>query len=146
MSNSLWPHGLQHARLPSSLLTPRAYSNSCPSSGWCHPTILCYPFLFPPSICPSIRVFQLSQYLASGGQSIGVSASASVLPMNIQDWFPLGLTGWISLQSKKLSRTQLKIYLIIIKKKSTRDFPGSPMVKISCFYFRGHRFNPWLGN
>ena len=82
----------------------RACSNSCPSSWWCHATISsCHPLLLLPSIFPSIRVFFIvCQLFASGGQSIGVSASASVLPMNIQDWFPLGLTGWISLKSMSL--------------------------------------------
>ena len=104
VSDSLWTHGLQHARLPCPSLTPRACSNSCPSSLWCHPTIS--SFVVPFSSClksfPASGSFPMSQFLATGGQSIG--ASASVLPMNIQDWFPLGLTGWISLQSKRLSR------------------------------------------
>ena len=97
---------LRHARLPCPSPTPRACSNSCPSSWWCpfnHLT-LCCPFLLLPSILPASGSFPISQFFASGGQSIGVSASASVLPMNIQDWFPLGLTSWISLQSKGLSR------------------------------------------
>ena len=102
MSNSLWSHGLQHTRLPCPSLTPRSYSNSCPSSQWSY-YIFCHPLLLPPFF-PSIRVFSNESVLHTGGQSIGVSASASVLPMNIQDWFPLGLTGWISLQSKVLSR------------------------------------------
>ena len=98
VSDSLWPHGLQHARLPCPSPAPRAYSNSCPSSWWCHPTI-------SSSVIPFSRLqsFPMSQFFISGGQSIGVSAAASVLPMNIQDWFRLGLTGWI-LQSKGLSR------------------------------------------
>ena len=105
VSDSLRPHGLQHARLPYSLLTPRACSDSCPSSRWCHPTISSSVILF--SCCqsfPGSESFPVSQFFVSGGQSIGVSVSASVLPMNIQDWFPLGLTGWISLQSKRPSR------------------------------------------
>ena len=171
MSNSLWPHGLQHTRLPCPSPPPRICSNSCPLSRWCLPTvsscvtcffclqsfsasvqfssvqslsrvrlfatpwtaacqaslsitnsqsllklmsiesvmpsnylILCHPLLLLPSIFPSIRVFQMSQLFASGGQSIGVSASISVLPINTQDWSPLGWTSWISLQSKGLSR------------------------------------------
>ena len=105
MSNSLQPHGLQHARLPCPP-TPRVYLNSCPSSRWMpsNHLIFCRPLLLLPSIIPSIRSSQMSQFFASGGQSIGVSASASVLPTNIQDWFPLGWTGWIFLQSKGLSR------------------------------------------
>ena len=105
VSDSLRPHGLQHTRLPCPSPTPGAYSNSCPSSQRCHPTISsCVGPLLPPSILPSIRVFFMSQFFTSGGQSIGVSASASVLPMNIQDWSLLGCTSWISLQSKGLSR------------------------------------------
>ena len=91
VSNSLWPHGLLHARLPCRLLTTRACSNSYPLSWWCHQPsnhlILYHPLLFLPSIFPSIRVFSMSQFFTSGGQSIGVSASTSVLPKNIQDWF-----------------------------------------------------------
>ena len=99
-------HGLQHSRSPCPSPTPGAYSNSCPESLMpSNHLILCRPFLLLPSVFPSIRVFSSESVLfASGGQSIGVSASASVLPMNIQDWFPLGWTGWISLQSKGLSR------------------------------------------
>ena len=106
MSNSLRPHRLQYTRLPCPSPTPRAYSNSCPLSRWCHPTIS--SSVVPISSClqsfPASGSFQMSQFFASGGQSIGVSASASVLPMNIQDWYPLEWTGWISLQSKGLSR------------------------------------------
>ena len=94
MSESLWPHGLQHTRLPCSSPTPRAYSSSCPSSWWCHPTIS--SSVIPFSSClqsfPGTGSFPMSQFFASDDQSIGVSASASVLPMNIHDWFPLGLT------------------------------------------------------
>ena len=106
MSNSLLPHGLQHTRLPWPSPTPGSYSNSCPLSQWCHPTISSFviPFSFRLQTLPASGSFQISQFFASGGQSIGVSASASVLPMNIQDWFPLGLTDWISLQSKGLPR------------------------------------------
>ena len=106
MTNSLWPHGLQHARPPCPLPTPRIYSNSCPLSRWCHPTISysVVPFSSCLQFFPASRSFQINQFFASGGQSIGVSASASVLPMDIQDWFPLGWTGWISLQAKGLSR------------------------------------------
>ena len=105
MSNSLWPHGLQHARLPCPSPTPGACSNSCPLSQWCHPTTSSSVILFfCPQSFPASVSFPMSQFFTSGGQSIGASASTSVLPMNIQDWFPLGLTGWISLQSKGLSR------------------------------------------
>ena len=105
MSDSA-PHGLQHARLPCSSPTPRACPNSSPSSWWCHPTISSSLVSF--SSClqsfPASGSFPRNQFFISGGQSIGASVSASVLPINIQDWFPLGLTGWISLQSKGLSR------------------------------------------
>ena len=106
MSNSLRPHGLQYARPPCPSPTPRVYSNSCPSSRWCHPTISSsvVPFSSCLQFFPASGFFPVSQFFASGGQIIGVSASASVLPVNIQDWFPLGLTYWISLQSKGLSR------------------------------------------
>ena len=105
MSDTLWPHGLQHARPPCSSPTPRIYSNSCPLSWWCHPTISSSVISSSHlQSFPASGSFPMSQLFASGGHSIGVSASASVLPMNIQDWFPLGWTGWISLQSKGLSR------------------------------------------
>ena len=106
VSDSLWPHGLQHARLPCPSPIPRAYSNSCPLCWWCHPTISSsvVPFSSHLQSFPASGSFPMSQFFVSGGQSIGVSTSASVLPMNIQDWFPLGWTGWISLQSKGLSR------------------------------------------
>ena len=105
VSNSLQPHGLQHARPPCPSPTPGTYSNSCPSSWWCHPTISSsvIPFSSRLQSLPTSGSFQMSQCFTSGGHSIGVSTSASVLLMNIQDWFPLGLTGWISLQSKGLS-------------------------------------------
>ena len=106
VSNSLRPHGLQHTRLPCPSPTPGVYPNSCPLSRWCHPTIS--SSIVPFSSClqsfPASGSFQMSKFLALGDQSIGVSASPSVLPMNIQDWFPLGWTSWISLQSKGLSR------------------------------------------
>ena len=106
MSNFLQPHGLQHARPPCPSPTPRVYSNSCPLSPWCHPTISSsvVPFSSHLQSFPASGSFPMSQFFASGGQSIGVSGAASVLPMNIQDWFPLGWSGWISLQSKGLSR------------------------------------------
>ena len=104
ISDSLRPHALQHTRLPCPLPTPGVYSNSCPSSRWCHPSVSSsvIPFSCLQSF-PASGSFPVSQF-ASGGQSIGVSASASVLPMNIQDCFPLGQTGLLSLQSKGLSR------------------------------------------
>ena len=105
VSDSLWPNGLQHARPPCPSPTPGVYANSCPLSRWCHPTIS--SSIVPFSSClqsfPASGSFQKSQFFASGSQSIGVSASTSVLQMNIQDW-SLGCTGWISLQYKGLSR------------------------------------------
>ena len=111
VSDSLWHHGLQHARPPCPSPAPGAYSNSCLSSLWCHPTIS-FPVVPFPSLqsFPASGSFPVSQFFPSGGQSIGVSASASVLPMNIQDWFPLGLTGWISLQFKEILLKYCKIY------------------------------------
>ena len=99
-------HGLQHTWSPCPSSTPRVYPNSCPLSRWCHPTISSsvVPFSSRLQSFPASGSFQMSQLIASGGQSIRVSASASILPMTIQDWFPLGWTDWISLQSKVLSR------------------------------------------
>ena len=106
MSDSLWPHELQHTRPPCLTPTPGAYPNACPLSQWCHPTISSsvVPFSSCPQSFPASGSFQMSQLFASGGQTIGVSASTSDLPKNTQDWSPLGWTGWISLQSKGLSR------------------------------------------
>ena len=106
VSNSLHPHGLQYGRFPCPSPTPRVFSNSCPSSWWCHPVISSsiVPFSSCPQSLPASESFQMSLFFASGGERTGFSASASVLPMHIQDWFPLGWTGWISLQSKGLSR------------------------------------------
>ena len=106
VSDSLQSHGLQHTRLPCPSPTPRACSNSCPSSQWCHPTISSsvIPFSSCVQCFPASGLFPMSQFFTSNGQGIGVSASASILPMNIQDWFSLRLTSWISLQSKGLSR------------------------------------------
>ena len=106
MSNSLWPHEPQHARPPCPSPTPRVHSNSCPSSRWCHPAISSsvVPFSSCPQSLPASESFPMSQLFAWGGQNIGVSASASVPPMNTQNWSLLGWTGWIALQSKGLSR------------------------------------------
>ena len=106
LSDSLWPHGLQHASLPCPSPAPRACSNSCPSSQWCHPIISSsvIPFSSFHQSFPTSGSFPMSRFFPSGGQSIGASASASVFPMNIQAWFPLGWAGLISLQSKGLSR------------------------------------------
>ena len=108
LSYSLWPHGLQHSRLPCPSPTPGAYSNSCPLCRWCHLTIS--SSVIPFSSClqsfPATGSFQMNRFFTSGDQTTGVSASVSVLPMNTQNWLPLGLTGWISLQPKGLSRVQ----------------------------------------
>ena len=103
---TLPPHGLQHTRPPCPSPSPRVYSYSCPLSQWCHPTISSsvIPFSSHLQSFPASGSFQMSHFFASGDQSTRVSASTSVLPMNIQDWFSLGWTGWISLQSKGLSR------------------------------------------
>ena len=117
VSDSLRPHGLQHARLPCPSPTPGAYSNSCPPSRWCHQTISSSVIPFSSSLqpFPAWGSFPVSQFFISGCQSIGVPASASVLPMNIQDWFPLGWTGLISLQSKGLSRVFSNTILPILE-------------------------------
>ena len=106
LSDSLWPHGLQHTRLPCPSTAPRACSNSCPSSRWYHPTISSsvVPFSFYLQSFSRSGSFQISQLLASGGQIIGISALTSVLPMNTKDWSPLEWIGWIAVQSKGLSR------------------------------------------
>ena len=106
LSDFLRPHELQHSRPPCPSPTPGVHSNSCPSNRWCHPAISSsvIPFFSCPQSLPASESFPMSQLFSSSGQSIGVSASASVLPMNTQDSSPLGRTGWISLQSKGLSR------------------------------------------
>ena len=106
VSDSLWPYEPQHSRPSCPSPTPRVYLNSCPLSWWCHPTISSSVVSFSscPQSFPASGSFQMSQLFTSSGQSIGVSVSTSVLPMNTQDWSPLGLTGWISSQSKELSR------------------------------------------
>ena len=111
MSDSLWHHVLQHARPPCLSPAPRVYLNSCPLSQWCHPTISSstVPFSSCLQSFPESGSFPMSQFFASGGQRIGVSAWASVLPMNIQDWFSLGLTGWVS-----LATTIMNIYSLCV--------------------------------
>ena len=157
VSDSLWPHGLQQARLPCPSPTPGACSNSCPSSQWCHPTIS--SSVVPFSSClqsfPASGSFPMSQFFTSSGQSIGASPSASVLPMNIQDWFPLGWTGLVSLLSKGLSRVftnttiqkhqffsaQL-IFLLGIFQISYIYPPTAQNTK--GFFFSLHRKNLWV--
>ena len=106
VSDSLRPHESQHTRSPCPSPTPRVHSNPCPLNQWCHPTISSsvIPFSSCPQSFPASGSFQMSQLFASGVQSIGVSSSTSVLPVNTQEWSPLGWTGWISLQSEGLSR------------------------------------------
>ena len=142
MSDSLWPHGLQHARPPCLSPTPGACSNSCPWSQWCHPTIS--SSVIPSSshlqFFPASGSFPMSQFFAAGGQSIGVSASASVLPMNIQDWFPLGLTALISLKSKGLS----KVFSNTTVQKhqfSVLSFLYSPTLTSIHDYWKNHSFD-----
>ena len=105
MSDSLWPQGLQHTQASLSITNSGVYPNSCPSSRWCYPAISSsvIPFSSCPQSLPASRSIPMSQLFTWGGQSLGASASASVLPMNTQDWSPLGWTGWMSLQSKGLS-------------------------------------------
>ena len=128
MSNSSRPHESQHARPPCPSPTPRAYSNSCSLSQWCHPTISSsvIPFSSCPQSFPASGSFPMSQLLAWGGQSIGISVLTSVLPMNTQDWSPLEWTGWISLESKGLSRvfSNTTVHGTWISYESAQDFQG----------------------
>ena len=141
VSNSLLPRGLQHARLPCPSATLRAYSNSCLLSQWCHPTIS--SSVVPFSSClqsfPASGSFQMNQFFTSGGQSIGVSASASVLPMNIQDWFPLGLTGSPCSTSDSQESSPTPQF------KSTNSlgfsFPYSPTLTSKHDYWKNHSFD-----
>ena len=140
MSDSLRLHELQHARPPCPSPTFRVYPNSCPLSRLCHPTIS--SSIVPFSSCclqsfPASGSFQMSQFFASGGQSIGISASTSVLPMNIQDWFPLGWTGWISLLSKELSRVFPKPQFKSIN-SSVLNFLYSPTLTSIHDYWKNH--------
>ena len=142
LSDSLRPHGLQHARPPCPSPTPGVYSNSCPLSQWCHPTISSSVVSF--SSClqsfPASGSFQMSQFFASGGQSIGVSASVSVLPMNFQDWFPLGWTGWISLLSKDSQESSPTPQFKSIN-SSVLSFLYSPILTTIHDFWRNHSFD-----
>ena len=137
VSDSLWPHELQHTRPPCPWPTPGVHPNPCPFSQWCHPTIsFCVvPFSSHIQSFPASGSFPMSQFFTSGGQSTGVSASLSVLPMNIQDWFPLGWTGWISLPSKGLSR--VFSYTTVQKKLSG-------FLQKACEYLMEHQMYPLL--
>jgi len=125
VSDSLWPHRLQHARPSCPSPTPGVCANSCPLSQWCHPTVSSsvVPFASCLQSFPALRSFQMSQFFASGGQSIGVSASTSVLLMNIQDWFPFRIYKW--------TYSKLRSW------KPSRDFPSSLVVKTLHFHLGG---------
>ena len=142
MSDSLQTHGLQYTRLPCPSLPPRACSNPCPLSQWCHWTILSY--VVPSPSClqsfPASESFQMNQFFTSGGQSIEASASASVLPTIIQDWFPLGWTGWISLLFKKLSRVFSKPQFESISSSALSHLYGPTLTSIHD-YWKNHRFD-----
>ena len=137
VSDFLWPHEPQHTKPPYSSPTAGVYPNSCPLSWWCHPTVA--SSIVPFSSClrsfPASGSFPMSQFFTSGGQRIGVSASASVLPMNIQDRFPLGLTGLISLQSKGFSSVFKSISFSVL------SFLYSPTLTSVHDYWRNHNFD-----
>ena len=142
VSDSLRPRESQHARPPCPPPTPGIYSNSHPLSWRCHPTISSsiVPFSSCPQSFPASGSFPMSQLLVSGGQSIGVSASTSILPMNIQDWCPLGWTGWISLQSKGLSRVFLTPQFKSINSLAL-SFLYSPTLTSIHDYWKNHSFD-----
>ena len=142
MSNSLWPHELQHARPPCPSPTPGVHPNPCPSSRWCHPTISssAVPFSSCHQSLPASGPFSMNQIFAWGGQSTGVSASALVLPMNTQDWAPLGWTGWISLQSKGLSRVFSNIPFKSITSLAL-NFLYSPTLTSIHDHWKNHSFD-----
>ena len=143
VSDSLWSHGLQHTRLPCPSPTPGAYSNSCPSCWWCLPTISSsvVPFSYHLQAFPASGSFQMSQFFASGGQSIGVSASTSVLSMNTQDWSPLGWTYWISSQSKGLSRVFSNTTVQKHQFFGAQLFFYSPILTSLHDYWKNHNFD-----
>ena len=139
VSSALRPRGLQHTRPPCPSPTPGVYWNSWPLSQWCHPTISSsvFPFSSRLQSFPASGVFPMSQFFASGGQNIGVSASASVLPMNFQDWFPLEWAGWISLQSKGLSRVFSNTTIQKHQFSPTQTFLGKRQEEILISSFHG---------
>ena len=143
MSDSLQPHGLQHTRPPHPSPTSGAYSNSCPSRWWCHTiissSVIPFSFRFQ-SFSPS-GYFPMSQFFSLGGQSIGVSASALVFPKNIQDWFPLGWTGWIFLLSKGLSRIFSKTSQFKNINSSVLSFLYSPILTSIHDHWKNHSFD-----
>ena len=142
MPDSLRPRGPQHARPPCLSPTPGVHSNSCPLSQWCHPTISSsvVPFSSRLQSFPALGSSPVSQFFSSGGQSIGVSASASVLPMNTQDWSPLGWTGWISLQSKGLARVFSNI-TVQKHQSSVLSFLYSPTLTFIHDNWKDHSFD-----
>ena len=141
MSDSLRPHGLQHTRLPCPSLSPRICSNSCPLSWWGYLMISssAAPFSSCPQSFPASGSFPMSWLLASCGESIGASASATVLPMNIQDWFPLGWTGWISLLSKGLSRVFSSTTIWKHQFFSISLLYGPTLTSIRDYYFQKYK-------
>ena len=142
MSDSLWPHESQHTRPPCPSPTPGVYSNSCPSSQWYHPAISSsvIPFSYCPQSLQASGSFPMSHLFAWGGQSIEVSASVSVLPMNTQDWSPLGWTGWISLQSKRLSESSPTPQFKSIN-SSPLSFLYSPTLTAIHDHWKNHRLD-----
>ena len=141
MSNSLWPNGLQHAKLPCPSPAPRACSNSCLLSWWCHLTISfsIIPFSSWPQSFPASGSFPMSQFCTQDGQSIRAATSASVLPMNIQDWFPLGLTCWISLWSKGSQESSPTLQFKSMNSSGLRFLYGPTLIFIHV-YWENHRF------
>ena len=141
VSDSLRPHESQHARPPCPSPTPGVHSDSRPSSPWCHPAISfsVIPFSSCPQSFPASGSFPMSQLFTSGGQSTGVSASTSVLPMNVQDWFPLGWTDWISLMSKGLSRVFCNI--TVQNNSLVLSFLYGPTLTSIHDYWKNHSFN-----
>ena len=142
MPDSLWPQRLQHARLPCPSPSPGAYSNSCPSSGWCHPTISSsvVPFYSCLKSFSASGSFPMSQFFVSGGQSIGVSTSTSLLPMNIQDWFPLGLTGLIFCSSRDLQMCSPTPLFKSINSWALSSLHGPTLTSIHD-YWKNHSFD-----
>ena len=142
-SNSLWPHGLKQARPPCPSPAPVVYPNSCSLNWWCHPIISSsdIPFSSCPPSFPASGSYQMNQLFTSRGQSTGVSASASVLPMNTQDWFPLGWTGWISLQPKGLSRVFSNTTVQKHQFFGAQLFLYSPTLTSLHDYWKNHSFN-----
>ena len=139
---TLWPHGLQHARIPCLSPIPGAYSNSCPSSWWCHPIVPSSVITLSSHLqsCSASGSFPISQFFTSGGQSIRVSGSASVLPMNIQDWFPLGWTGWSPCSPRDYQEPSSIPQFRSIN-SSVFSFIYSPILICKHDYWKNHSFD-----